>query len=624
MNHSLIVTIGVLLASLFSTGQIFINSGITAETAVTDVLLGSGVEPFNITFTGQPDQLGSFAEGDEAIGMESGLILSTGIVAGAIGPNSTTSHTSGEGNSGISDPDLNMITGTQTHDAAILEFDIAATGDSLLFDYIFASEEYNEYVCSSFNDAFGFFVSGPGISGQYSNNAMNIALVPNSDIEVSINTVNSGVSGPFGAGSICSASDPNWESNSNFFVDNDFNPSMATVQYDGFTVKLTASAAVQCGEVYHIKIAIADAFDYFLDSAVFLGANSLSSHDYGALASVSSYPQNGQTPVLVEGCIDGTIVVTRPEWNVQESIDLTWSGSAILGLDIESLPSSIEFNYYELEHVIPIITLSDDLSESTEDLTMSFSFVNSCGIETLVEVTHFIADYSAPTLDMPDTLFACPNEEVELAFEASGGMEPYSWMWPDESSEFTYSITPDQSEEVSVVLLDFCANSAEGLTFVELPQDLEVSSDSLICSDENGTLIIEGGLAPYSIESSIDLEWINETTFTTYSEDLITIEITDACDQSTSLDVEVVDCSLLIPNIFTPNADGSNDLLYIQGLESHPNSSLEVYNRWGTLVYAHPNYNNSWDGYGVNDGVYYLTLSLGNGENRQSELTIRR
>ena len=222
--------------------------------------------------------MGSFSGADDAIGMESGLILSTGVVSGAIGPNSTTSNTSGEGNSGFSDADLNLITGTQTHDAAILEFDIDATGDSLLFEYIFASEEYNEYVCSNFNDAFGFFISGPGITGPYSNNAINIALIPNSDVEVSINTVNSGVSGPFGAGSICSASDPNWESNSNFFVDNDFNPDITTTQFDGFTIKLTASAAVQCGETYHIKLAIADAFDYFLDSAVFLGANSLSSH----------------------------------------------------------------------------------------------------------------------------------------------------------------------------------------------------------------------------------------------------------------------------------------------------------------------------------------------------------
>ncbi len=58
-----------------------------------------------------------------------------------------------------------------------------------------------------------------------------------------------------------------------------------------------------------------------------------------------------------------------------------------------------------------------------------------------------------------------------------------------------------------------------------------------------------------------------------------------------------------LPDIFTPNKDGKNEYFVIQGIL--PNSSLAVYNRWGTLVYSSDNYDNSWDGEGATDGIYY-------------------
>ena len=145
---------------------------------------------------------------------------------------------------------LVAISGGTINNAAVLEFDFVTTGDSIKFRYVFGSEEYPEFVCS-FNDAFGFFLSGPGISGPYTNGAINIALLPDGITPVTINNVNNGDNNnpndPF-----CPAVNPQYYVN---------NATGTTVVYDGFTVVLEAKRAVQCGETYHIKLAIGDALD---------------------------------------------------------------------------------------------------------------------------------------------------------------------------------------------------------------------------------------------------------------------------------------------------------------------------------------------------------------------------
>ncbi len=84
---------------------------------------------------------------------------------------------------------------------------------------------------------------------------------------------------------------------------------------------------------------------------------------------------------------------------------------------------------------------------------------------------------------------------------------------------------------------------------------------------------------------------------------------TNSSSCNDTLTVTVIEPLLVIPNIFTPNGDGKNDVFEIKGLESYPGSSLIVFNRWGNEVYNSPNYRNNWDGSNLAEGTYYYLLT---------------
>ncbi|MCA1750372.1 MAG: choice-of-anchor L domain-containing protein [Cryomorphaceae bacterium] len=228
-------------------------------------LAGSGVTVVSAELV-CPDGASGFFENGETtnIGISSGILLTTGAAADAGGPSTSGSTTTDWGADGDIDLD-DLVNPFSTFDACYLEFTFIPDGDEVEFTYVFSSEEYNEYVCSIFNDVFAFFASGPGL------NNVNLALLPDSDIPVTINTVNNGSIGSNGSLANCSEDDLG---NSDFFVENIGGTS---IEYDGFTVPLSASLAVTPGEEYTFKLAIADVGDGTFDSGVFIASQSLTS-----------------------------------------------------------------------------------------------------------------------------------------------------------------------------------------------------------------------------------------------------------------------------------------------------------------------------------------------------------
>ena len=181
---------------------LFLNLGINSFAQIPNVvhhgpvglvsdLLGGGVTVSNVTYNGDLAQIGRLTDGFDKFGFSNGVIMATGNAKYAERFQNNFAGGSYAVESTNSDIDLHQISGPGIIvDAAVLEFDFVSTGDLAEFEFVFASEEYPEEVGSPFNDAFGFFVSGPGINGPYSNNSENIALVPGTNTPISINTVN--------------------------------------------------------------------------------------------------------------------------------------------------------------------------------------------------------------------------------------------------------------------------------------------------------------------------------------------------------------------------------------------------------------------------------------------------
>ena len=231
--------------NLKSLSTVDLNSISTKE--FVDHLVGSGPNApivTNISFTGHAGAGGTFTGGGGVIGFEEGVILSSGNIASVPGPNDSESTTTNNGKPGDADLDT-LLTSSSTQDAAVMEFDFVCDQDIASFRYVFSSEEYNEWVGSSYNDVFGFFLNG-----------QNIALLPGTSIPVAINNVNLGAY-------------------STYYINNDKSSGgPVDTEMDGLTVVLTAVGNLQPG-TNHLKIAVADAGDSAYDSNVFLAKGSL-------------------------------------------------------------------------------------------------------------------------------------------------------------------------------------------------------------------------------------------------------------------------------------------------------------------------------------------------------------
>jgi len=247
----------VLFFALISTNSwALIVTTSTDPSTLTSTILGPGISvvPTSATFIGANGAAGTFSDGiSSGIGIESGIILTSGDASLAPGPNVSDEHTAVNNTPGNSN--LDALVSNPTFDAAVLSFDFVTTGGDLFFRYVFASEEYNEFVDTGVNDVFGFFLDG-----------VNIALIPGTSDFVSIDTVNGG--NPFGV----DASNPEFYNNNDL---DDGGPSF-DIAYDGFTDIFIASALGLSPGAHNITLAIADTGDNRLDSAVFIEAGSFS------------------------------------------------------------------------------------------------------------------------------------------------------------------------------------------------------------------------------------------------------------------------------------------------------------------------------------------------------------
>lgn len=176
------LTAGIVLSGLTGAAQLSVAPQTNLQ-QLAEAISGAGVRISNPVVSCHGEGYGEFSYTGSLLGLESGVVLSSGRIVEALGPNNVENKTFQQGTSGS--PLLNTVTGRTTYDACRFEFDVIPSGDSLSFQFVFGSEEYNEWVGSQYNDVFGFFISGPGISGDPGiGSDHNIALVPNTSIRV--------------------------------------------------------------------------------------------------------------------------------------------------------------------------------------------------------------------------------------------------------------------------------------------------------------------------------------------------------------------------------------------------------------------------------------------------------
>ena len=551
-----IFLLGIICICLYqrSDAQLQITANNNAQ-ALVQKLLGPGVTVSNVSLTGHPAMTGFFNNiSGTNINIDSGIVLTNG----------RAKTVAGVGNNGVDgdgvtaainvdafnawnfpgDPDLTAIVADQTFDACVLEFDFVPLGDSIRFNYVFSSEEYTDYACTPFNDAFAFFIRGPGITG-----LKNIALIPGTNFPVTINNINEDVCAIF----------PQYFNNNeanNFFTHN------------GHINVFTAKEKVVPCQSYHLKLVIADVSDDDLDSGVFLQAGSLSSNAIGIINNTQVDPQNNF--YLVEGCSAGSFKIKRP--NAETSpldVSLSYGGTATNGVDMQLLPILVTIPANQTEVVVNVIPAIDNIPEGIELIKIYALAGPGCGSNTPTDSTIIqIRDYDTLGI-VPDTARICKNTSVQLT--AYNGYTSYQWDANPTLSSLTIRnpiATPVNEFTTYYCTSTFGTCNGRDSAFVQWKKLDLISKTEILCKDATtGEIQVDGGpewAAPveYSLNNG---PWQPGNIFSGLPVGFYKVKIRDATGCIDSLDIPITQLypDFLINGIIiqaascSGNADGS-------------------------------------------------------------------
>lgn len=448
--------------------QLSVTNGLSAQQLIQDIFIGGDCfDVSNISFSGDMTQVAKFSNGQISLGIDQGIVLSTGTANQILGPNNGSANGSTISFGNVIDSDLAQLTGQSNaivRDRLVLEFDFRPTKNIISFQYVFASEEYCEYVGSDYNDVFGFFISGPGISGSFSGNSKNIALVPGSNEYIAINNVNH-------------------LSNSGYYVSNippgqvpidldclgvGTSTGIATqeLQFDGFTAIFTATANVQPCQTYHIRLKIADIGDGLYNSAVFLKASSFNA---GGNADLSLDVPMITTPGMAyEGCPNPSLVFTRIGQNigVPQTVNFTIdpASTALNGVDFASIPTSIVIPAGQMTASLPLLIVDDGIPEGNETLLLTLDNFCNCSKST---VTLTIADAAPLVVNVADVSL-CQAQSTTLTAQPTGGIGTLNYTWNTGSTGPTLNATPSGSTSYVVTVTDGCGTTAIDTAIVSI------------------------------------------------------------------------------------------------------------------------------------------------------------
>lgn len=611
------------------------SSGRTPYDLVSSVLVGGGVSISNVTFNGVSTtlnattgaQIGTFTNnlgGFPGLTFSGGLIMTTGDISIANGPNDQNGAAYPTYNY-QSCPELDNIINSwgSCESPAILEFDFVTTANTVTFNYVFASEEYPDFVNSSFNDVFGFFVTD-----LVTNVTRNIALIPGTSLPVTINNVNM------------------YSYSQYYHVVPDYSSWM---QYNAFVGPFAATMAVVPCRTYHMKLAISNVSDSQYDSAVFFQAQSFTAN---AITGDVTYDHQ-DLPLVVRGCNNGLLTFSLPAPLGQDTtLQLTLSGTAVNGVDYQALPNSITIPAGQTSASLPIVAL---LGDSPDTLTLIISYNTSVCTDAQQDIQITIRILNDNDIDITSqNINSCSRLDtisIELVSGEIGSLQWYpsnNLTNPNDLS--TGFITPfDGVMSYTVIASDKynCLHDTTQFVFQQGTASVD-TIEATICEGEtytgNGFHAQTPGLHTQTIASSWGCDSVVVLDLTVLEMNVEIVEITqDFCENfemeleaitespnlqwstgetteqitvhspgvytatvhdercSASDHIEVVGCpfDLIIPNAFTPSLnDGTNDVFYLPNVNAAivQSFAIYIYDRWGKLVFFSEDPLFRWDG----------------------------
>ena len=649
----------IIVSSVFAQVSVQSSSGMTAEELVNSVFVGEGVLVRDVKFNNNTGvlnsttgaQLGTFSNnlsGFPGLTFTDGIMLTTGNVSVAVGPNDTDA---------ADDPVTNSVTCTELEDIAgtiyligipianevvnpaVLEFDFMTTSNMVTFNYVFGSEEYPEWVGESYNDAFGFFVTD-----LTTNQTSNVAVLPNTNVPVSINNVNAGSYSQY------------------YHTVPENSPWM---QYDAYIGPLSATFAVVPCRWYHIKLAITNVTDELYDSGVFLQGQSFTAD---ATMSQMIYDRE-DLPIVVQDCNTCTVTfnVNEPQ-NQDVVIPLTYSGTAVNGVDVAILPSSVTIPAGQTSTTIVVSAIGDFTPDTLvlniyyesivcqEGITLTLYVCKNAGIEVSSEdviVCHPVDEISISVVNgipgdiqwTPADLLADPNS-LSTGF-ISDPTEPTNYtvtVWDrfhctSTTTNFLYGFGEPVTDTINASICQGEVYSRYGFNQTEAGSYTHQSQsaygcDSLITlnlSVYDPQVEIQAGTTDLCEDGYVDLSAVISGEGVRWSSGEQTESITvttpgmyiaTAYDhQCTATDfinfIPCPDAEIYIPNAITPSdLNGINDVFYVTIPESVELEQFEImiYNRWGMLIFhsldPHFRWNGQVEGQLLSGETYVYSIRL--------------
>ena len=467
--------------------QLTVTDNQTAAQLVQS-LTGEGVVVLNPTMTCPAISNAVFkVTGSSNLGIDSGIVLTSGRAMTSPAGQGVNGPSIGAGPGAATtgpaiDANLSSLVTQSLNDLCKLEFDFVPAGDSIKFDYVFASTEYQGFSCSNFNDVFGFFISGPGFGS-----TTNMAVIPNTTIPICVNST-TGV--PATPGPLCTgmgAGSPF----STYYVNN---TGGASITFQGFTKIFTAKAQVSACDTYHLKLAIADCTDPSLDSGVFLKAGSLSS----TALYVRTFGGGGlEVPFTntVRGCPPGVVRVSRSGSTSQPiTIPLTITGTAVNGVDYSTLPNSVTIPAGDTVVTLFVNGIPMNPAVGPKSVVISILSPYTCSTtnEPIVLASDTIMIYDSIYVKIltPDTAI-CRGKHADLIVEADSQL---NFIWSPASTvsnplEQNVTVTPTSPTTYTVsVTLPVGGSGCPASTatvFVDVKDTPQVNlgPDKVTCGD---------------------------------------------------------------------------------------------------------------------------------------------